>query len=152
ATTDKDGHFRLTGFGRERLVQLSLRGPTIEWRQGDVYTMTRAARTFHRPLTKRAPALGNAVYHGATFEPPAAPTRPLTGTATGKDTGKPVAGVTVQSQHFATRGTLLLDFVRVKSDAEGRYRLVGMPKGEGNEIRAVPGPGEPYFACLRRVG
>src|SRR5436190_268269 len=56
-TTGPDGRSRLTGIGRERLVVLSLRGPGIEWRERDVYVMTRPAKPFHLPLNRRAPEL-----------------------------------------------------------------------------------------------
>src|SRR5262249_48900906 len=39
-TTDKDGAFRLTGFGRERMVSLDVRGPGIERRTLTILTRT----------------------------------------------------------------------------------------------------------------
>jgi 5-hydroxyisourate hydrolase-like protein (transthyretin family) len=151
-TTGADGRFRLTGLGRDRTVQLSLRGPTIEARDRDVYVMTRDAKPFHRPVNEKAPELGNVSYYGATFDHVAAPTKPIVGTVRDQDTGKPLAGVTVQSYFFAASGTLVRDFLRTTTDEAGRYRLVGMPPGGGHQIMAVPGPGQPYFSSRRRVG
>ena len=63
-------------------------------------------------------------------------TRPVVGVVRDKDSGEPLAGVIVQSYLFGGaddyNGT-----VRTATDKEGRYRLVGLPKGEGNEIIAV---------------
>ena len=39
---------------------------------------------------------------------------------------------------------LAFDLVRTKTDAQGRYRLTGMPKGERNQIVAIPGNDQPY--------
>ena len=41
--------------------------------------------------------------------------------------------------------------VRTTSDAEGRYRLVGMPGGAGNVITVHPGPGRPYLGAVAEV-
>ena len=41
--------------------------------------------------------------------------------------------------------------VRSTTDAEGRYRLVGMPKGEGNRIKVVPGNDQPYLVSSKDV-
>jgi protocatechuate 3,4-dioxygenase beta subunit len=37
------------------------------------------------------------------------------------------------------------------TDAQGRYRLLGMPKGEKNRIRAVPDGDQPYLVSLKLV-
>src|SRR5262249_32601299 len=39
-----------------------------------------------------------------------------------------------------------MDIVRTTTDAKGRYRLVGLPKGVGNKIRLVPPAGQPYLS------
>ena len=36
--------------------------------------------------------------------------------------------------------------LKASSDAEGRYRLTGMPEGKGNMILAVPNDNQPYLA------
>jgi RNA polymerase sigma factor (sigma-70 family) len=152
ARTDAQGRFRLTGIGRDRDVKLSLRGPTIAAREYDLYVMTRDAKTYHKLLNPRAPELGKISYYGATADIVAAPTKPIIGTVRDKDTGKPLAGVTIQSQLKAGSGRLLQDFLQTTSDQEGRYRLFGMPKGKGNEIVAVAPSGQPYFLSLKDVG
>ena len=43
------------------------------------------------------------------------------------------------------------DIVRTTTDAQGRYRLTGMPKGEGNQIMAVPGSDQPYLLAHKDV-
>jgi RNA polymerase sigma factor (sigma-70 family) len=144
-TTDAQGRFRLTGMGRDRDVQVSLRGPTIAAKERTIYVRTRIAEPVHEPLNPQSPDLGKISYYGATSDIVAAPTKPIIGTIRDKDTGKPLAGVTIQSECMAGSGTLLQDFLHTTSDAEGLYRLVGMPKGKGNKIVAVVPEGQPYF-------
>ena len=43
----------------------------------------------------------------------------------------------------------MIDIVRTTTDAEGRYRLIGMPKGKGYRIVAVPPTDQPYVASTR---
>ena len=35
--------------------------------------------------------------------------------------------------------------IAATTDEEGRYRLVGLPKGRGNRVLVVPGKGQPYL-------
>jgi RNA polymerase sigma factor (sigma-70 family) len=150
-TTDAQGRFRLTGMGRDRDVQVTLRGPTIAAKERTLYVRTRIAEPVHELLNKRSPDLGKISYYGATSDIVAAPTRPILGTVRDKDTGKPLAGVTLQSELMAGSGTLLQEFLQTTTDAEGRYRLVEMPKGRGNRIAAVVLEGQPYFRSQKDV-
>ena len=87
ATTDKDGRFRLTGFGRERLVVLRIEGATIETRYAHV--RTRAGDTILVVRDKHFPPFATTMaIHGATFDHAAAPTRPVVGTVTDRATGR----------------------------------------------------------------
>jgi hypothetical protein len=40
---------------------------------------------------------------------------------------------------------------RAVADADGKYRLLGLPKGAGSTVRIVPPDGEPYPMALARV-
>ena len=63
-----------------------------------------------------------------------------------------MAGVSVQSWRFA--GSDFVDTRQLKtvSDASGRFRLIGMPKGKGNVVIAVPNDDQPYFMREASVG
>jgi len=63
-----------------------------------------------------------------------------------KDTGKPLAGVTVESNQLANDPVPGRNIVHTTTDAEGRYRLTGLPKGEGNKVRLVPRDDQPYLS------
>ena len=82
-------------------------------------------------------------YHARRFEYAAEPTRPIEGVVRDKDTGKPIAGVTIQSDKFAGTNTSGDGSVRTVTDQDGRYRLMGMPDGnvpalEQNKLDVLP--------------
>ena len=97
---------------------------------------------------KNKPEFGTIVYYGSTFEHAAAPTRPIEGTVRDKDTGRPIAGISIRSERFAGNTISGRDHVRTTTGADGRYRLVGMPTGAGNQITVHPGPGQPYLGSI----
>ncbi|HJT77268.1 MAG TPA: sigma-70 family RNA polymerase sigma factor [Gemmataceae bacterium] len=146
-TTDADGRFQLRGVGRERVVALTLRGPTIALTQ--VSVRTRPGKPIKAAAFRYNPGGDRLTYYGATFDHVATPVRVIVGTVRDRDTGKPLAGVTVQSERFAGSNTSGISTVNTVTGQDGRYRLVGMPKGKGNAIKAAPGPEQPYFAAVR---
>ena len=95
-TTDAEGHFQLTGIGRNRLVIALLEGPAIA--SQDLHILTRPGKTIEVPDRGR-PANPHWVttYYGASFRHVAAPARLVAGVVRDKDTKKPLAGVTIQS-------------------------------------------------------
>jgi RNA polymerase sigma factor (sigma-70 family) len=149
ATTASDGRFRLSGVGRERLVFLQFEGPTIV--RVHAYAMTHPGPTV---VVRGSPDFNtpDLVYHGARFDQAVAPCKPVEGVVRDKDSGKPLAGVKVQSFIIAGTGRFVQDYLRATTDAEGRYRLLGLPKGGGSEVRAIPAEGQPYFMSVRPVG
>jgi RNA polymerase sigma factor (sigma-70 family) len=141
--TGADGRFRINGVGRERVATLRVEGPTIATQQ--VQARARAA-------DKAGPGPRDVPFDLLTV-----PTRPVVGVVSDKETGKPLAGVVVRS--YAIGGAE--DFnglVRTTTDQDGRYRLLGLPKGEGNKIVAeawgrTPRPEDlPYLEAVRKVG
>ncbi len=150
-TTDADGRFRFIGIGRERVVSLWIEGPTIATSFAGVHARTRPGPTYRLAMQPDQPELGTLVFHGATVDHVAAPTRPIEGTVRDKDTGKPLAGVSIRSDRFAGSVINGTSYVRTTSGADGRYRLVGMPGGAGNVITANPGPGQPYLGAGTEV-
>jgi hypothetical protein len=78
---------------------------------------------------------------GATFELVFGPTKPITGVLRLKGSGEPLADVPVHGTEMAT-GTS----VSTRSDAAGRFRLVGLPKGAVYQVRAYPRAGiDPFL-------
>lgn len=141
--TDAEGRFRLAGLGRERLINLHLSGPTIVTKDLRVATRPMA------PIAHPAFAYENAdqtTQYGAKFELAAAPSRPIEGVVRDAETGAPVAGAEIWSYKFAGEDISGSTSIKTKSDADGRYRLEGMPKGDGNRVVVVP-TDLPYFTA-----
>jgi RNA polymerase sigma factor (sigma-70 family) len=129
ALSGKDGRFRLTGIGRERGVELTIRGPGIEWAR--LWAVT-------RPGPARGWRSGQEGLYGATFDWLAGPCKPITGTVRDKATGKPVEGLHVSSGN--TLGATVL------TDRQGRYRLNGVGKRGSYSVGAW---GVPYLDSWR---
>jgi RNA polymerase sigma factor (sigma-70 family) len=146
-TTDAEGRFRMTGIGRERVVSLWIDGPTIATAFVDVYARTRPGPTYRLAQRRDRPKSGRFVFFGNSFDYPAGPTRPIEGTVRDKQTGRPLAGVSIRSWGFAGSEVVGRDHVRTTTGADGRYRLVGMPPGSGNRITAEPGATGPYLGA-----
>jgi protocatechuate 3,4-dioxygenase beta subunit len=152
-TTDDRGRFRLTGIGRNRLVTAQLDGPTVVSQR--LYILTRPGKPIEVTADKGKPEYGEprrvTTYYGASFRHVAAPTKPIAGVVRDKDSRKPLAGITIRSFTMAPEPHRGVDIVQTTTDARGRYRLTGMPKGEGNRILAIPGKDQPYVALQAKV-
>jgi protocatechuate 3,4-dioxygenase beta subunit len=148
-TTDRAGRFRLTGLGQRRLVALRFEGPDIE--TCDVAVMARLGPTFRVPRNKERRALGSYVFHGDGFDHVLAPGRPVSGTVRDKDSGKPLAGVAVQTTLPGAWPAMDRNVVSAVTDARGRYQLPGLSRGDTHVIRTVPALGQPYLGNAARV-
>jgi RNA polymerase sigma factor (sigma-70 family) len=156
ATTDADGRFRLTGVGRFRLVRAYLEGPAIASQY--LHVLARPGKTIEAMEFEGRPEYGDprrvTTYYAADFRHVASPTRPVVGVVRDRDSKKPLAGVKIWSLKVANNATHLLDsqaVVRTTSDAQGRYRLTGLPKGEGNVLMVMPPDDLPYVAVRADV-
>ena len=140
ATTDRDGRFTIKGVGRERIASLLVSGPRIE-------TFFAFAATRDMPTVK-----DDDTYHGSACDLVAGPGLEIVGTVRDQDTGKPLAGVTVQSRaHFGNPGR----FHWTKTDAEGRYQLLGLPPrtvfGDVQDVLAAVKDGPAYLPSVQHV-
>jgi hypothetical protein len=150
-TTGADGKFSIKGVGRERLVTVRIDGPTIVTRQ--IKAMTQPRETIQRFQDKPAMDERSATYsghYGPTFDLILPPTKPIVGTVRDQATGKPLAGVTVHTHLISGIEGLHANLIRVTTDKEGKYRIVGLPKGQGNQIAAYTND-LPYLAATERV-
>src|SRR5262249_42622134 len=130
--TGKDGRFRLNGFGRERVVFLQASGANLSSAQ--FWVLTRA----------KAPEGLRTGYYGtyaATFDFHVKPSKPIVGTVRDRRTGKPLAGIMVGSFRWVNLST--------KTDANGHYRIDGIPKDSEYTVSAG---GMGYFNSTKLRG
>jgi RNA polymerase sigma factor (sigma-70 family) len=127
-TTDAEGRFRLTGFGRERVVHLTIQGNSIA--TAYVEALTRAG-----PIEGTTTGNENEITYGATFERVSAPSKPITGTVREKGSGKPLAGISIYCGRCSAT-----------TDATGQYRIDGLLKKAAYTVSAH---GIPYFSATR---
>ena len=101
-------------------------------------------------LPQRAanPDQGTVVYQPAECTCIATPSIPVEGRVTDQATGKPLAGLLVKGHMMATEkvfGGFEAAYVHTLTDADGRYRLEGLPLGE-NTFCVQPPPKSRYLA------
>jgi hypothetical protein len=149
---DRDGRFTLRGIGRERIASLLISGPGIETRCEYVATRDMPAVKVPAMNLPRQPEL-NIVYHGAAFDLAAGPGLEIVGTVRDKDTGRPLAGITVQTtMPFGDPGRYFM----TTTDARGDYRLSGVPSktpyGHEQDLRAGAKDGPPYAPSVQHLG
>ena len=150
-TTGADDRFELRGIGRERMVHLRIEGPTIATQI--VNAMTRPGEKVQLPLSRSYPRGESITYHSATFEILAAPTKPVVGVVRDRDTGKPLPGVTIKPNKTSNPygiGNFNAELIQTTTDKDGRYRLVGLPKGDDNQLMATTDD-LPYLPASKTV-
>jgi len=136
--TGADGSVLITGAGRERIIKVSIEGPSIE--SAVVRVIPRPATdlkslTMPRRPTQMFPALRSPAFYSALFDHVAGPAKLITGTVRDKETGKPIAGVQVQG---SSDDGWWENSVRATTDAQGRYRLIGLAKSKAYRLRVWP--------------
>ena len=153
-TTGADGVVKVRGIGRDRIARLTFHGGGVA--DGTLDVMARAAKTPPklRPA-RQAPDMLMFGKEGAfkgrypqgtqlvgeAFEYIAGATKPITGVVRLKGSGKPVEGAIVHGADPATHTS-----VTARTDAAGRFRLDGVPKGAFYQLRFSPRPGiDPFL-------
>jgi protocatechuate 3,4-dioxygenase beta subunit len=136
-TTDADGRFRLSGVGKDRVVQFQVQGPNIQW--GPMRAIAREMKAPVEPRKVRSPE--GQVFHPvypATFDHVFQPSRLIRGVVRDKKSGRPIAGIRVDGYGTTDSAT---------TDAEGRFTLDGFGKSAGGAYgMGVRPPGDRYFS------
>ena len=81
-------------------------------------------------------ALYGPTLYGSKFQLAAEPSQLIEGVVKDADTGEPIPGIKVTSWMLAGTKLRGIDLVESVSDDQGRYRLDGLPRGEGNGNRS----------------
>jgi RNA polymerase sigma factor (sigma-70 family) len=156
-TTGADGQFEVRGIGRDRIARLEFHGGGVADGTLDVMARPAKAPPRARPMPNLRREVGlkdresafNGLYPqgtqlvGATFDYIAGPTKPITGVVRLKGSSKPVEGAIVRAADAGTHTA-----VTARTDAAGRFRLDGVPKGEFYQIQVQPRQG--FDSFLRR--
>jgi RNA polymerase sigma factor (sigma-70 family) len=126
-TTGDDGRFEIAGAGDGRLLTVSVAGDAIEHVSVRVATVAdfdpKTVPAAPKPLPGRTVPPAPPLY-GPAFDHPARPTQVVTGVVRDKKTGKPLANIGVNGRVWGYSENAVF----TRTDAEGRYRLVGLPK------------------------
>jgi beta-lactamase regulating signal transducer with metallopeptidase domain/protocatechuate 3,4-dioxygenase beta subunit len=143
AETDSQGRFRIEGLGAEKVVRLSLEGPAIAHTQLEV--VTRRIEPLPAQGFSDSWGAGTQTVYGADFTFAAAPGRVVEGVVRDEKTRTVMKDVGVWSFGFAGSHIIGIMTLKTRTDAEGRFHLAGLPKGDGNKLLIVPNDDQPYF-------
>jgi RNA polymerase sigma factor (sigma-70 family) len=145
AKTDKDGRFKLTGAGVERIIHVSISGRGVG--QMTPYVLTRAGldpKPYNEAALKYYPPEfrmkgQTPILYGPEATIVVETGRVAEGVVKELGNGKPLAGVTVGS--LSGFG----DTVMGVTDANGKYRLEGLPQDKTYHVFTTPPKGSPYI-------
>jgi hypothetical protein len=143
AETDAQGRFRIEGLGAEKVVTLSIEGPTVAHTHVEV--VTRRVEPFPAQGFTNTYGPGTQTIYGADLTLSAAPGRIVEGIVRDAKDRKVMKDVDVWSYSFSGSNIIGIMTLKTRSDAEGRFRLVGFPKGHGNKLLIVPNDDQPYL-------
>ena len=146
--TNAKGEFVMTGVGKGRVVRLLLEGEQIQTQL--VRVRTEPGEKISLLKEARRPESGSWTYYPAEFQHICGPSIPVTGVVRDKQTGEPIAGATIKSQriHGIRTSGWGSDYIRAVTDANGRYRLTGLPVGTENRIGAIVPDGQIAYPSL----
>jgi RNA polymerase sigma factor (sigma-70 family) len=146
--TDRDGRFELRGVGRGRIVALRVEAEAIEHRT--IRAVTQAGfdpKSVAPPPGARTPPGYRGVrpwpdLYGPDFVHSARPSQSVVGTVRDRATGKPLAGVGVNG---SAKDAWWENHAYTKTDEQGRYRLIGLPKVPERRLGFHAGDNSPYL-------
>ncbi|WP_406699753.1 sigma-70 family RNA polymerase sigma factor [Singulisphaera sp. Ch08] len=148
AVTGPDGRFTLTGVGRDRIVDMLITGPGIA--TTPIHALSRAEPELR--LTDRGMMTPIAlVVHAPKFQVALSPTKRVEGIARDKDSGAPIAGLKIRAAVYDESSLIDAEGIEATTDAEGRYRLDGLPKAAAYRLFLEPGKGLPYLITTMKA-
>lgn len=148
ATTGENGRFIVRGLGKHRIAKLVVTGENIE--ATSFFVRADAAETMTVPFQFGSQGMPGqeSIFHGNQFTHVLSPSRPVVGRVVDVETGEPIAGALVHSQRMWTStfdGTKPIltrsgsNIAWAVTDADGRYRLEGLPRAKSSFVRVLGG-------------
>jgi RNA polymerase sigma factor (sigma-70 family) len=149
-TTDADGRFHLAGIGRERIAELLISGPRIATTQ--VYAMNRDGAEV-RTINQAPMSSTHETIHARRFEQAVAPPKPIQGVIRDKDSGRPIAGLMLHAAVFNAQNFIPYQYrdIKTTTDAQGRYRVTGLPKAPAYRLSIEQSEGSRYPSATFRA-
>ena len=142
ATTGADGRFKLTGIGRDRIADLIVSGPGIATTQVYAFSRRRAGDPHRRQGHDATPSRSSSTPRSSSS--PWRRAKRVEGVVRDKDSGRPIAGLEIQAAVFDEHSLIPAPGIEATTDAEGRYRLDGLPKAPAYRLFIKPAKGLPY--------
>ena len=141
AKTGPDGRFKLDGIGRDRIADLIVSGPGVATTQVIAFCRDEPEiRGSNKQMMRPMPFIVQA----PRFQLALTPSKRVEGVARDKDSGRPIAGLQINAAVFDPSSMIWAQGIEAKTDAEGRYRLDGLPVASAYRLFFSPGPGLPY--------
>ncbi len=142
-STDADGRFRLADLGPDRMAELLVSSPKIATAQ--LYVANRDGAPVrvadpHMAMTRTS----STTYYTRRLDYAAEPARPIEGTIRDRDTGRPIAGITLRGMVHDEGSRVWAPGVEARTDEKGHYRLTGLPPASTYRLFLEPGKGLPY--------
>lgn len=153
--TDREGRFEIPDIGKDRLAILKIEGPGVTTQL--IAVVTRKMEPVQaRPIEVRGPV--DATYYGADFRMVMEPDLVVEGVVCDRDTGAPIAArltvfrvvSRVKRPGFQINRLRNLDLDSM-TDANGKYRIEGLPRNSELTLNVIPEGDQPYFRTEFRL-
>ena len=135
----------------DRIAEIFVSGPTIATAQ--LYAMSRDGADVRATTHQRAdcPARSSSTPAGSSTPPrPASRSRASSATRT---RGRPIAGIDPPRHGLREHSLVPAPGIEATTDAQGHYRLTGLPRAPAYRLFVEPGEGQPYpKATFRAAG
>jgi hypothetical protein len=150
--TDDNGEFSLAGLGRDQLATVTLAGQRVEAER--FFIVGTEMETQRLPHITMFPKGAMDGFVGVNFTLAVGPAVPVSGVVSEFKSGKPIANATIFVERLFSPETLdgslvqlriQTSYIRAVTDAQGRYRLDGIPPGEGHVLNVVPPKSDPWL-------
>jgi len=156
-TTNENGEFTLPGLGRDQMATVTLLGERVA--ADRFFIVGTEMPTASLPHLSDDPSESQDVYTGLDFTYAVNPGIPLNGVVTEFQSGKPIAKAKVYVYSlFGSGGTQGsprrrrdTQHIRVETDEQGRFQLLGIPPGNQHLLKVDPPKSEPWLIASHEV-